>query len=178
MEVVNRVMRARSISAIDAGSGLSLGEKKKPRNVTFTGESFLLAVLMVCYYDNTCSRYLNSSVGEKLRVYNCCSQPMSKSEGCARGPHVFYEAECDKLHIRHPFSASRSPFVSHESYSADTALDIVALDCEMIYTTGGMSVARVSVVDGSGLAIFDEYVDLDDGVEIMSVSLYLLNFTR
>lgn len=40
----------------------------------------------------------------------------------------------------------------------------------MIYTTGGMRVARVSVVDGAGTEIFDEQVRMDDGVEVMSVS--------
>jgi hypothetical protein len=39
----------------------------------------------------------------------------------------------------------------------------------MIYTTGGMRVARVSVVDGAGSEIFDELVRMDDGVEVMSV---------
>jgi hypothetical protein len=40
----------------------------------------------------------------------------------------------------------------------------------MIYTTGGMRVARVSVVDGTGSEIFDEMVRMDDGIEVMSVS--------
>lgn len=35
----------------------------------------------------------------------------------------------------------------------------------MIYTTGGLRVARVSVVDGAGTEIFDELVRMDDGVE-------------
>jgi RNA exonuclease 1 len=39
----------------------------------------------------------------------------------------------------------------------------------MVYTTGGMSIARVSVVDGSGKEIFDELVRLDDNVELMYV---------
>jgi RNA exonuclease 1 len=41
----------------------------------------------------------------------------------------------------------------------------------MIYTTGGMSLARVSVVDGSGKEVYDELVRLDDGVEMMFVPL-------
>ena len=51
----------------------------------------------------------------------------------------------------------------------DTALDVVALDCEMVYTTGGMRVARVSVVDGSGKQVLDELVRMDDDVDVMSV---------
>lgn len=86
------------------------------------------------------------SVGEKMRVYSCCSKPTSNPEGCTHGPHVFYEKDAENLHRRHAFSHTRPPHTS----GADSALDVAALDCEMIYTTGGMRVARVSVVDGSG----------------------------
>lgn len=40
----------------------------------------------------------------------------------------------------------------------------------MIYTTGGMRVARVSVVDSAGKEVFDEYVRMDEGVEVMYVA--------
>jgi RNA exonuclease 1 len=46
-------------------------------------------------------------------------------------------------------------------------IDVVALDCEMIYTTGGMRVARISVVDGSGKEVFDQLVRLDDDVHVI-----------
>ena len=39
----------------------------------------------------------------------------------------------------------------------------------MIYSTGGMRVARVSVVDSMGKEVFDEFIRMDDGVEIMYV---------
>ena len=61
-----------------------------------------------------------------------------------RGPHVFYENNPDDLHLRHPFSYLKPPL------SPESGIDVVALDCEMIYTTGEFRVARVSVVDGSG----------------------------
>lgn len=51
------------------------------------------------------------------------------------------------------------------------------MDCEMIYSTGGVRVARVSVVDGSGKEIFDEHVRMDDGVEVMSVAFCLLLYS-
>lgn len=47
------------------------------------------------------------------------------------------------------------------------------MDCEMIYSTGGMRVARVSVVDGFGTEVFDEFVHMDPGVEVMCVYLFL-----
>ncbi|TBU32802.1 Rexo1 protein [Dichomitus squalens] len=99
--------------------------------------------------------------GEKRRVYTCCSKTADE-DGCEVGPHVFYESDPETLHRRHAFIHSRAPLDS-----GDTALDIVALDCEMIYTTGGMRVARVSVVDGSGKEVLDELVRMDEGVEVI-----------
>lgn len=105
--------------------------------------------------------------GEKLRVYSCCSK-ITSEDGCSRGSHVFYESDPKDLHLRQPFSLTRPPKSRDGDNSADTAFDVVALDCEMIYTTGGMRVARVSVVDGAGKEIFDQLVRMDDGVDVMS----------
>lgn len=87
-----------------------------------------------------------------------------EDEGCERGPHVFYESDPEQLHRRHAFSPTRKP-----RSAGDSALEAVALDCEMIYSTGGMRVARVSVVDSAGKEIFDEIIRMDEGVEVMSV---------
>lgn len=108
------------------------------------------------------------SSGEKARVYNCCGQPVSTSEGCSRGPHVFYESSPGDLHARQPFTMSRAPLED----GSDTALDVLALDCEMIYSTAGFTCARVSVVDGSGEKVMDELVKMDDGVEVMYVDIF------
>jgi hypothetical protein len=48
----------------------------------------------------------------------------------------------------------------------------------MVYTTGGMRCARVSVVDGAGTEVFDELVRMDDGVEIMYVDLCRIGSLR
>lgn len=101
-------------------------------------------------------------LGEKRRVYTCCARTTDE-DGCTRGHHVFYESDPEDLHKRHAFSHTRAA----NTDGPDTALDIVALDCEMIYTTGGMRVARVSVVDSTGKEVFDEFVRMDDGVEVM-----------
>lgn len=107
--------------------------------------------------------------GEKLRVYSCCSKTTSE-DGCSRGFHVFYESDPTQLHLRQAFSHTRPPTSRDGDSAADTAFDVVALDCEMIYTTGGMRLARVSVVDGGGAEIFDELVRMDECVDVMSVS--------
>jgi RNA exonuclease 1 len=102
------------------------------------------------------------TTGERMRTYTCCSIPADdQAEGCTRGPHVFYETEPSLLHSRHPFSGSPS--------MTPSALDVAALDCEMIYTTGGFRIARVSVIDMRGKEVFDEIIKMDDGVEAVSV---------
>jgi hypothetical protein len=99
--------------------------------------------------------------GERTRTYTCCSQTADGAEGCTRGPHVFYETDPSVLHERHPFSETSS--------TTSSALEVAALDCEMIYTTGGFRIARVSVVDASGESVFDEYIKMDDGVKVVCV---------
>jgi RNA exonuclease 1 len=74
--------------------------------------------------------------------------------------HVFTEKEIDQLHTRHAFTPSSTT-------ETDTALEIAAIDCEGVYTTQGMSVARVSVCDGTGKVVFDELIRPDEGVEVM-----------
>ncbi|KAI0661013.1 ribonuclease H-like protein [Cubamyces menziesii] len=112
--------------------------------------------------------YSSKVNGEKRRVYTCCARTPDE-EGCQTGPHVFYETDPEDLHRRHAFTHTRPPADSKggSDSTTDTALDVVALDCEMIYTTGGMRVARVSVVDSAGKEIFDEYVRMDEGVEVI-----------
>ncbi|KAJ3488366.1 hypothetical protein NLI96_g2903 [Meripilus lineatus] len=105
--------------------------------------------------------YTRTANGEKRRLYNCCYRTM-EDEGCERGPHVFYESDPEQLHRRHAFSPTRKP-----RSAGDSALEAVALDCEMIYSTGGMRVARVSVVDSAGKEIFDEIIRMDEGVEVI-----------
>ncbi|KAI6163019.1 ribonuclease H-like protein [Pisolithus thermaeus] len=121
-----------------------------------------------CYY-HWGRPFTKSINGEKLRFYSCCSKNANE-DGCSRGCHVFYETDPIDLHTRHAFSPTRPPKYSHGDISVeacDTALDVVALDCEMIYTTGGMRVARISVVDGTGTEVFDELIRMDDDVDII-----------
>ena len=60
-----------------------------------------------------------------------------------------------------------------------SVLDVAALDCEMVYATGGFCIARVSVVDASGKEVFDELIKMDDGVEVVyGISLTLASHSR
>lgn len=101
--------------------------------------------------------------GKRTRIYPCCSLPADDTaDGCTRGPHVFYESDPAQLHARHPFT--ESPLMT------SSTLDIAALDCEMVYTTGGFRIARVSVVNADGEEVFDELIKMDDGVEVVDLN--------
>lgn len=86
------------------------------------------------------------------------------SPGCQKGPHVFHENLTASLHARHPFSTAASTCTGGDGQGA---LDICAIDCEMIYTTAGMSLARVSGVDHKGEEVFDHLVRMNEGVEVV-----------
>ncbi|KAH8830486.1 ribonuclease H-like protein [Flagelloscypha sp. PMI_526] len=112
--------------------------------------------------------------GERTRVYDCCSQPTSEAGGCTSGRHVFYEKEPEELHARHAFSE----LLPVKPEGNPTQLDVIALDCEMCYTTGGMRVARVSCVDGNATTVFDEFVKMDEGVEIIDFNTRFSGITQ
>ena len=101
--------------------------------------------------------------GRKSRLTNV-AQCLILVLGCVLGPHVFYEKTPKELHHQHPFSLSSHP---PSMLAEDAVLDVTAIDCEMIYTTGGMCVAHVSVVDGDGKEVFNEFVHMDKGVKVI-----------
>ncbi|CAE6365258.1 unnamed protein product [Rhizoctonia solani] len=108
--------------------------------------------------------YVNRSGGVREMIHRCCGSPTG-SAGCVIGAHVFKDPEdFNLLHARHPYSES-SAFADGSSQLA--VLDVAALDCEMIYTTAGMSIARVSVIDGAGKCVYDKLIKLDPGVEVL-----------
>lgn len=74
--------------------------------------------------------------------------------GCTRGPHVFIEKTPEELHMRAAFV--RTEDLRHPDGAKP--LTIAALDCELIRTTAGMALARLTVVDEDGTKIFDEFI--------------------
>lgn len=107
-------------------------------------------------------------------VHKCCGAPTG-APGCVLGAHVFKDPEdFELLHARHSYSLSSSFGDSFPPRSSSSQgqpqsgeLEVAALDCEMIYTTAGMSLARVSVIDGAGKSVYDKLVKLDPGVEVL-----------
>jgi RNA exonuclease 1 len=69
----------------------------------------------------------NVHLGIKEKIYRCCNL-VYPSPGCEIGVHVFYESDVNDLHSRYPFASSSS--------DSTTALDVAAIDCEMLYSTG------------------------------------------
>ncbi|ORY03621.1 ribonuclease H-like protein [Basidiobolus meristosporus CBS 931.73] len=92
------------------------------------------------------------SNGEKLRIYTCCNETHGHT-GCVRGPHVFKDDDLGVLHKKIPFV--ETPEKSGES---NDYRDIVALDCEMCYTTGGFELTRLTVIDAQLKSVLDELV--------------------
>ncbi|KAI8085845.1 ribonuclease H-like domain-containing protein [Gilbertella persicaria] len=87
--------------------------------------------------------------GLKEKVYGCCQDPLG-SPGCTRGPHVYKDTD---LHILH----QKIPYVKAPAKSS-TSKRIVALDCEMGYTTAGMELIRLTAVDEKMSVLIDELV--------------------
>lgn len=65
------------------------------------------------------------------------------------------DSSIDVLHSRIPFL--RTGLISSVS-PASPALAIIALDCELVYTTSGMSLARLTVIDSDSKVVLDEHV--------------------
>jgi RNA exonuclease 1 len=84
-------------------------------------------------------------------IFPCCSQPLGESNGCCRSDrHVFKLDDAGLLTGVVPFS--RIPPNPKGLFAA-------ALDCEMGYTTFGMELIRVTIVDWeSGNTVLDRSV--------------------
>ncbi|GAA5978000.1 hypothetical protein JCM11641_004354 [Rhodosporidiobolus odoratus] len=97
--------------------------------------------------------------GTRQRVWSCC--PSASAPPCQTGPHVFKDADPIALHSRVSFIPTSSLCQTSSSTSLatlPTAVDLAALDCELIYTTSGMSLARLTVLSSTGSLLLDEHV--------------------
>ncbi|KAI7893335.1 ribonuclease H-like domain-containing protein [Mucor mucedo] len=90
--------------------------------------------------------------GIKEKVYGCCEDPLG-STGCNRGPHVYKDEDLRILHQKKPYL--KTPAYNPKS---TTRQKLVALDCEMGYTTAGMELIRLTAVDQDMKILLDELV--------------------
>ncbi|SGY23982.1 BQ5605_C019g09000 [Microbotryum silenes-dioicae] len=133
-------------------------EEGNVRRCDRCGKEFKVSAELTEAERTACSYHFGKMITEKhrgikQRVWSCC--PTAGAVTCSQGPHVFRDSAIDVLH-------SRVGFLETSSFESTTrscpALDIVALDCEMVYTTSGMSLARLTVIDATGTIILDEHV--------------------
>ncbi|KAI9142165.1 ribonuclease H-like domain-containing protein [Paraphysoderma sedebokerense] len=111
--------------------------------------------------------YVSSENGEKQQIYSCCSLVYG-SPGCEVGPHVWKETSMTELHKSIPFietpdsnSSAKFPVGKHK---------VIALDCEMCYTTAGFELSRLSVLDSTGDVILDELVKPSQFAKIVDLN--------
>ncbi|KAI7866467.1 hypothetical protein BDF14DRAFT_1813615 [Spinellus fusiger] len=104
----------------------------------------------VCVYHHGRLRVVHQS-GEKLRVYTCCEDSFG-SEGCVKGPHVYKDEDFGTMHskIAYVEAPARDP--------AQPRSRLVALDCEMGYTTAGTELIRLTVVGEHANLLMDHTV--------------------
>lgn len=90
------------------------------------------------------------------------SSAAAQGTGCIKGPHVFKEEQANLLHRRAAFLSTEAllsqPPKAEQRGSQGGKHQILAFDCELIYTTAGMSLARLTVLDESGKSVLDRYV--------------------
>ncbi|KAG5440074.1 hypothetical protein PCK2_000586 [Pneumocystis canis] len=89
---------------------------------------------------------------EQIKLYSCCYESNTDSIGCTTLPyHVFKITSPPKLAEQIQFIKSQVPVQS-------SFLNAAVIDCEMIYTTGGMELARITIYDINGKLLLDELI--------------------
>lgn len=100
--------------------------------------------------------------GSNINAHRCCQQP-SGSPGCMyANHHVTDYVDTDRLtgFVR-TFARNAG---GTEAYRATRDADIFALDCEMCYTTQGLELTRVTVVNFAQRTVYDALVRPDNKV--------------
>ena len=128
--------------------------------------NFYLNSADLSYYENNSecvfhwgklrSTRVNKSIEQK---YSCCSGG-ADSHGCEEGKHVYdgeYDGHGKGIHLT-GFVETLEPKSPLELLNSKSSRNIFALDCEMCYTTMGLELARVSVVDLNCKTIYESLV--------------------
>ncbi|KAJ3303977.1 RNA exonuclease 3 [Kappamyces sp. JEL0829] len=84
----------------------------------------------------------------KDRVWTCCQGDLD-SEGCTVGPHVFKKEST--------LDTSKFMQLPHDGAGGSYA-PVLALDCEMSYTTGGLELVRCTALDWYGETVLDRII--------------------
>jgi RNA exonuclease 1 len=100
-------------------------------------------------------RQYNKAIEQR---YSCCSGSSGDS-GCETGQHVYdgdYDGNGEGLNVEGYVETTSS----HKHVTASSNM-IFALDCEMCYTTRGLELARVSIVDVNLKEVYESLVKPD-----------------
>ncbi|XP_055942914.1 putative exonuclease GOR isoform X2 [Argiope bruennichi] len=83
-----------------------------------------------------------------VKIYPCCNNPVGSDPCTVSNHHVT---------LQHgPRTMTKT--ASRRHIKKDLQFRIYALDCEMSYTTEGLEVTRIGVVDIDGCTVYDSYV--------------------
>ena len=133
--------------------------KRCNRPFQITSKSFLYSPSnseCVFHWGKLRSTRFNKSIEQK---YLCCSGDIN-SGGCETGKHVYdgdYDGNSEGKNISGYIETSENS-ISREELKSKSSLNIFALDCEMCYTTKGLELARVSVVDINLKEVYESIV--------------------
>ena len=136
------------ITEIPVPQSTSRNEERTDRICDRCGQRFIVsadeALWLTCSYHPGRPNY-GVKGGTRVTGFSCCEA----SEPCATSAtHVFK--------VTHP--PLLASYCAFRELPETTGLDVVALDCEMVYTTASMELARVSIVDTKGTTLLDEFV--------------------
>ncbi|KAI5797503.1 hypothetical protein DFH27DRAFT_483769 [Peziza echinospora] len=130
----------------------------------------------------------NMGGGGGEKTYSCCSQPIGQSVGCVEAEnHVFKVGDTKRLASQWQWESISGPMGPDDGVEADDEPydgevgAAFALDCEMCYTTNGMEVVRITIVDfPEGKTVLDalvrplgEVLDLNTRFSGVSVKQYV-----
>ncbi|XP_055137489.1 exonuclease GOR [Symphalangus syndactylus] len=147
------------------GAVLFTGQGKGPgdsscRVCCRCGTEYLVSSSGRCVRDQLCyyhwGRVRSSQVaGGRVSQYTCCAAAPG-SVGC----------QVAKQHVRDGRKDSLDGFVKtlEKECSTDAYPGIYALDCEMCYTTHGLELTRVTVVDADMRVVYDTFVKPDNEI--------------
>ncbi|WRT65966.1 uncharacterized protein IL334_002917 [Kwoniella shivajii] len=94
--------------------------------------------------------------GRRKWIYTCCGRERGEA-GCEDGIHVFTDGDDDVKLAKRVAYKTVNQVVGDEG-GLGKWNEVVAMDCEMIFTTAGVSLGRVTIVDENGEILLDELV--------------------
>lgn len=112
---------------------------------------------LTCTHHPGKSSFINEG-GSRTTKWTCCT---TTGAGCVTSPsHVFKVSHAPRLAAYHGYHH----LTASDSQHPGAELDAVALDCEMVYTTASMELARISITSKTGELLLDEYVAPENAI--------------